>query len=52
MINESSIMGIQPNEIDVVKIPKEIPPMDIEDYDLLDDKDREKYIKDLEREVR
>lgn len=52
MINENSIMGIQPNEIDVVKIPKEILPMDIEDYDLLDDKDREKYIKDLEREVR
>lgn len=52
MINESSLMGIQPNEVDVVKIPKDIPSMDIEDYDLFDDKDREKYIKDLERTVR
>lgn len=52
MINESSLMGVQPNEVDVVKIPKDIPAMDIEDYDLFDDKDREKYIKDLERTVR
>ena len=44
MINESSMMGVQPNDIDVVKIPKDIPPMDIEDYDLFDDKEREKYL--------
>ena len=52
MINESSLMGVQPNEVDIVKIPKDIPSMDIEDYDLFDDKDREKYIKDLERTIR
>lgn len=52
MINESSLIGVQPNEVDVIKIPKDIPTMDIEDYDLFDDKDREKYIKDLERTVR
>ena len=52
MINESSMMGVQPNDIDVVKIPKDIPPMDVEDYDLFDDKEREKYITDLERHVR
>ena len=52
MITESSMMGIQQNDINVVKIPKDIPIMDIEDYDLLDDKDREKYITDLERHIR
>lgn len=52
MINESSMMGIQPNEINVIKIPENIPPMDVEDYDLFDDKDREKYINDLERHIR
>ena len=52
MINESSLIGVQPNEVDVIKIPKDIPAMDIEDYALFDDKDREKYIKDLERTVR
>ena len=36
MINESSMMGVQPNDIDVVKIPKDIPPMDVEDYDLFE----------------
>ena len=38
MINESSLIGVQPNEVDIVKIPKDIPAMDIEDYDLFDDK--------------
>ena len=52
MINESSMMGVQPNDIDIVKIPKNIPPMDVEDYDLFDDKEREKYITDLERHIR
>ena len=52
MISEDSMMTIQPNDVDIVKIPKDIPVMDIEDYDLFDDKDREKYIKDLERTVR
>lgn len=52
MIKESSMMGMQPNDINVVKIPKDIPAIDIEDYDLMDDKDREKYINDLERHVR
>jgi hypothetical protein len=52
MITENSMMSIQPNEVDVVKIPKDIPVMDIDEYDLLDDKDRERYITDLERHVR
>ena len=52
MISEDSMMTIQPNDIDIVKIPKDIPVMDIEDYDLFDDKEREKYINDLERHVR
>lgn len=52
MITENSMMSMQPNEVDVVKIPKDIPVMDIDEYDLLDDKDRERYITDLERHVR
>ena len=52
MISENSMMSIPENEIDVVKIPKDIPDLEVEDYDLMDDKDREKYIKDLERHVR
>ena len=52
MISEDSMMTIQPNDVDIVKIPKDIPIMDIEDYDLFDDKEREKYINDLERHVR
>ena len=52
MISEDSMMTIQPNDVDIVKIPKDIPVMDIEDYDLFDDKEREKYISDLERHVR
>lgn len=52
MISEDSMMAIQPNDVDIVKIPKDIPIMDIEDYDLFDDKEREKYINDLERHVR
>lgn len=52
MISENSMMTIQPNDVDIVKIPKDIPIMDIEDYDLFDDKEREKYINDLERHVR
>ena len=52
MINESSMMQVQLNDVDVIKIPKDIPIMDIEDYDLLDDKDRERYIIDLERHIR
>lgn len=52
MIAESSMIGAQPNDIDVVKIQENIPPMDVEDYDLFDDKERERYIIDLERHVR
>ena len=52
MISENSIMSIPLNDIEIVKIPKDIPPMDFEDYDLMDDKDREKYISDLERHIR
>lgn len=52
MISEDSMMTVQPNDVDIVKIPKDIPVMDIEDYDLFDDKEREKYINDLERHVR
>ena len=52
MISEDSMMTIQPNDVDIIKIPKDIPVMDIEDYDLFDDKEREKYINDLERHVR
>lgn len=52
MISENSMMTIPINEIDVVKIPKDVPDFEFEEYDLMDDKDREKYIKDLERCVR
>lgn len=45
-------MTVPINEIDVIKIPKDVPDMEYEDYDLMDDKDREKYINDLERFVR
>lgn len=52
MISESSIMSMQPNNIDIVRIPKDIPIMDIEDYDLFDDKEKEKYIIALEKYTR
>jgi len=52
MISENSMMPTPINDIDVVKIPKDIPAFEFEDYDLMDDKDRDKYIKDLERCVR
>lgn len=51
-MTSDSMMQFCPNEIDVVKIPTDIPEYDIEDYDLFDDKDKAKYIKDLERLVR
>ena len=52
MISENSMMSIPVNEVDVVKIPENVPDFEFEDYDLMDDKDREKYIVDLERHVR
>ena len=52
MITESCINIIEPNDQDVIKIPKDVPLIDFEDYDLLDDKDRNKYIQDLERHIR
>lgn len=52
MISENSIITAEPNNIDIVKIPKDIPILDTDDYDLFDDKDKEKYFKDLERHIR
>lgn len=52
MIGENSMMSIPINEVDVIKIPENVPDFEFEDYDLMDDKDREKYIVDLERHVR
>jgi len=52
MISENSMMSIPVNENDIIKIPKDLPDMELEDYDLIDDKDREKYITDLERHIR
>jgi hypothetical protein len=52
MISENSMMSIPVNEVDVIKIPENVPDFEFEDYDLMDDKDREKYIADLERHVR
>ena len=52
MISENSMMSIPINEVDVIKIPENVPDFEFEDYDLMDDKDREKYIVDLERHVR
>lgn len=52
MIGENSMMSIPVNEVDVIKIPENVPDFEFEDYDLMDDKDREKYIVDLERHIR
>lgn len=52
MISENSMMSIPINEVDVIKIPENVPDFEFEDYDLMDDKDREKYIVDLEHHVR
>lgn len=52
MISENSMITAEPNNIDIVKIPKDIPILDTDDYDLFDDKDKEKYFKDLERHIR
>ena len=40
MISENSIMPIQLNEEDVVKIPENIPDAEFEEYDFMDDKER------------
>ena len=48
----NSLDTFQPNDKDVVVIPKDIPEFNIPDYDLFDEKDYAKYIKDLERFVR
>ena len=52
MISENSMMSIPINENNVVSIPSDIQDFEFEDYDLMDDKDREKYIADLERHIR
>lgn len=52
MITEDSMMTVQRNEKDVVTIPQDVPYIDVEDYDMFDDKDRERYINDLERHIR
>lgn len=52
MISENSMMSMPINDVNTVKIPENIPDFELEDYDLMDDKDREKYINDLERCVR
>jgi hypothetical protein len=52
MISENSMMSIPINENNVVSIPSDVQDFEFEDYDLMDDKDREKYITDLERHIR
>lgn len=52
MISENSLMQIQPNEVNIVHIPDDLPPYEVEDYDMFDEKDKSKYITDLERFVR
>lgn len=52
MISENSMMSIPINENNVVSIPSDVQDFEFEDYDLMDDKDREKYIADLERHIR
>lgn len=53
MINHYSIKKPENIEDDVIVLKMEdIPEYCIEDYDLMDEKDRAKYIKDLERIVR
>lgn len=53
MVSHQSIKEFDENNEDIMVIKlDEIPEYDIEDYDLMDEKDREKYIKDLERIVR
>lgn len=53
MISHDSIKELEVSEDDIIIIKMDdIPEYDIEDYDLMDPKDRNKYIKDLERIVR
>lgn len=52
MDEEFALDAFVPNDVDVVIMPNELPPFTIADYDLLDEKDYVKYIKDLERFVR
>ena len=52
MISENSLQQLNYNNQDVVNIPNEIPAYEVDDYDFFDDKDRAKYISDLERFVR
>lgn len=52
MISENSLMQMQPNEMDIVRIPDELPIYDVDDYDMFDEKDKSKYITDLERFIR
>ena len=38
MISENSLMQMQPNEMDIVRIPDELPIYDVDDYDMFDEK--------------
>lgn len=49
---EMTLDSFVPNDIDVVVIPNNIPEFSVQDYDMFDEKDAAKYIKDLERFVR
>lgn len=52
MIAQDSLMQINYDTRDVIEITNPIPPYEDQDYDLLDPKDKEKFIIDLERFVR
>lgn len=53
MISHNSIKHLEDETDDIIVLNMDdIPEYDIEDYDLMDEKDRAKYIKDLERIVR
>lgn len=52
MITESCLNVVEDNDVDIIRIPDNIPPFQVEDYDFFDEKDLNKYIADLERFVR
>ncbi len=52
MISTDSLVPFEYNSNNVINLPYPLPPYDIQDYDLLDPKDKEKFITDLERFIR
>lgn len=52
MISTDSLLPFEYNSNNIIDLPYPLPAYDVQDYDLFDPKDKEKFITDLERFIR